>query len=132
MRLRFPHEELMLWAECQIKAEPGIWTARLCRSLNGLGETEADIIHCGLCADYANPRKRDRAARLAELPTLPGLDAPFQLHPPCKAVPLRKLRYLLDVLEHQCDLVYSVPLSEIPDCRQARGVDYATRYYPND
>lgn len=130
MQMKYPNEELLLWVESRIKAEPGIWTARLCRLLNGCElDTEAAIIHCGYCQDYANPRKRNRA-EVHNYPTLPGLEPPHQLHPPCRSMPLRKLRYLLDVLENTADLVYSVPGSEIPDIRQPRGWDYGTRFYP--
>ena len=102
-----------------VENNPGIWTARPCRSINGLPETESSVIHCGLCADYANPRKRERAAQYAAAkkqlfekaqnpglwavsckmknaagvlgahPALPGLSPQYQLHPPCGAIRLR-------------------------------------------
>lgn len=129
MRMKYPNEELLLWAEQRIKAQPGIWTARLCRLLNGLPECEESVIYCGLCEHYANPRKRARA-KAHDLPTLPGMEPPHQIHPTCTTIPFRKLRYLLDVLWSECDLIYGVEGSEIPDLRQGRLYDYATRYYP--
>lgn len=131
MQMRYPNEELALLIEAAIKAEPGIWTARLCRLLNEIPETEPGVIYCGRCEQYANPRKRARAKR-HDAPTLPGMDAPYQMHPPCLLMPLRKLQYLLSVLWDRWDLVYGVPGSRIPDLRQGRQWDYATRYYPND
>ena len=131
MEMQYPNEELALLIESAIKAEPGIWTSRLCRLLNGVPEDLDGVIYCGLCQQYANPRKRARAERF-DAPTLPGMEPPYQLHAPCLSMPLRKLQYLLRVLWDRWDLVYGVPGSEIPDLRQGRQWDLATRFYPND
>lgn len=129
--MRWPNEELLLAVEQAVKSEPGAWTARLCRHLNGCDETKAGVQHCGRCIEYANTRKRARAEHWQQQPLLPGFDeAPFQLHPPCTTIGFRKLRYLLDVLWSECDLIYGVPLSPIPDLCQPRGWDLATRFYP--
>jgi len=126
--MRYPNDDLALWVEAHVRAESGIWTARLCRLLNGIPEDEGGIVYCGLCSDYANPRKRNRAERWATVPTLPGMKPPFQLHSPCTTMPLRKLQYLLYVLWDKCDLVYGMR-ERIPDVRQPRGWDWGTRWY---
>jgi hypothetical protein len=127
VKMRGCNEDLLALVEGQITQEPGIWTCKLCRQINGIPEDEGGIIYCGLCSDYANPRKRERAERYDQ-PTLPGMDAPYQTHPPCRRVPLRKLRYLLEVLQDTCDLIVG-KAEQIPDSRQARGWDWGTRYY---
>ena len=115
----------------EIMASPGIWTARLCRTLNGLSETEDSIIHCGLCSDYANPRKRERARRLARQPTLPGWTRgrPYQLHPPCSFVGLKQLQGMLYKLRDVALMLHS-ERARIPDSRNYRGWDVGTRWYP--
>jgi len=113
-----------------VEDNPGAWTAQLCRYLNGLPEDESSVIHCGLCSDYANPRKRERAAQYAALPTLPGLPAPYQLHPPCRVIRLRQLQDILKKLRDQCLMISSEEGSEIPDSRNWRGWDFGTRWYP--
>jgi hypothetical protein len=123
----YPNDELAFWVEASVKAEPGIWTARLCRSLNDLPECRQSVVHCGLCTDYANARKRHRA-RKYDRPTLPGLQAPYQLHAPCACLPFKKLQYLLCRVR-DWDLVHSLQ-ERIPDERNWRGWDFASRWYP--
>lgn len=140
MKMRYPNEDLLVVVEQVIKGEPGIWTARICRRVNGAKEDKAAVQYCGRCIDYANTRKRARAQKYSQLalpgmegperPTLPGMEAPHQLHDPCTTIPFRKLRYLLEVLVTVTDLVYAVRLSVIPDLCQPRGWDLATRFYP--
>ncbi|MBN1180502.1 MAG: hypothetical protein JXD18_14935 [Anaerolineae bacterium] len=121
-------EELLAWALSCVEDEPGIWTAALCRAMNGLPETEESVIWCGLCTEYANPRKRARAAR--KPPLLPGFDeGAHQLHGPCPRMQLRLLRSLLATLE-QATMVRGEQGAVIPDRRNHRGWDYATRWYP--
>jgi hypothetical protein len=110
-------------------AAPGIWTARLCRQLNGRPETEASVIYCGLCRQYANQRKRKRAAALPTQP-LPGFPASYRLHPPCRRIALRRLQYVLHVLEDETLMIYGQRRARIPDHRNHRGWDYATRWHP--
>ena len=55
------------WVEAAIEANPGRWTARLCRAMHGHEENYDSITHCGLCVDYCSPRKRKRAAALPPL-----------------------------------------------------------------
>lgn len=107
-----------------VKACPGIPLALLCRALNGQPSTE----WCGLCAQYANPRKRERAEAHAGQLSLPELptEAPHQLHDPCplgfdnvrKAVYALAERGLLR-LERE----------ERQDPRQPRGWDWMTCCY---
>jgi hypothetical protein len=104
-------------------AAPGIWTARLCRQLNGLAETAESVIYCGLCRQYANQRKRKRAAALPAQP-LPGFPAAYRLHPPCRQIALRRLQYVLHVLEDETLMIYGQRQARIPDRRNHRGWDY--------
>lgn len=117
-----------------VQQEPGIWTAKLCRQLNGLPETVESVIYCGQCSHYANPRKRERAANFQRNPTLPGMEAPHQLHDPCNTITLKRLQYLLYSLlpDDNMDNGRLICLQEqvIPDSRNWRGWDYATRWYP--
>lgn len=119
-------EELDAETACT-PGDPGPWTARLCRYINGLPETQASVIHCGLCAHYANPRKRARAAQLP--PPLPGFsEGGYQLHAPCTKMPFALLKYLLRRLEAQ-SIVHSEPGARIPDSRNHRGWDFATVWH---
>ena len=107
--------------------DPGPWTAKLCRYLNGLPETQVSVIHCGLCVDYANPRKRARAARLP--PPLPGFSAGgYQLHRTCSTMPFARLKHLLHQMEAR-GLLCSEPGTRIPDERNYRGWDFATVWH---
>ena len=119
-------EDLTMMVLSYVADEPGIWTARLCRRINGLPETNRAVAWCGLCRDYANPRKRERARRLGK--PLPGMEATLQIHPPCPTVPFRLLQDLLGLLE-EATMVFG-RREEIPDPRNARGWDFATRWYP--
>lgn len=115
---------------CEVEDEPGIWTARLCRSLNGVPETEIGIRFCGRCTDYANMRKRARAVRHAEMPTLPGLAPAYQLHAPCLTLHFKAvMRYLARLA--WATMIHGVQ-EEIPDPCQPRGWDFGTRWYPLD
>ena len=122
-------EEWLLIVDSWVRDHSGAWTAKLCRLMNGLDESKASIIYCGLCEHYVNPRKRARAKLWAGVPTLPGMKPPYQLHRPCSYMQLRRLRYLLKVLEQECCMIIGVPGSKIPDIRQARGWDFGTRWY---
>jgi hypothetical protein len=62
------YEDMLLWVLGWVEDYPGCWTARLCRLINGLPETEQSVIYCGLCSEYASPRKRVRAERYAAMP----------------------------------------------------------------
>lgn len=123
------YDNLTLWVLSLVSDNPGFWTARLCRLINGLPETEQSVIHCGLCSDYANPRKRERAERYAQHPTLPGFEPPYQLHPPCLTISLKQLQNMLHKLRDDCLMVYS-ERDRIPDSRNHRGWDVGTRWYP--
>ncbi len=108
-------------------SDPGPWTARLCRYINGLPENEQSVIHCGLCTHYANPRKRARAARLP--PPLPGFtEGGYQLHATCGKMPFSMLKNLLRRLEGM-GIVRSEPNTRIPDGRNYRGWDFATVWH---
>jgi len=123
------YDNLTMMVLSHVEDNPGLWTARLCRLINGLPETESSIIHCGLCSDYANPRKRALAAQYAACPTLPGLEPQYQLHPPCSTIRLKQLQNMLYKLRDQCLMVLS-ERGQIPDTRNARGWDMATKWYP--
>ena len=113
-----------LAAEATGEQDPGPWTARLCRYINNLPETQTSVIYCGLCAHYANPRKRARAARLP--PTLPGFtEGGYQLHATCRKMPFSMLKHLLYRMEAR-GIVRSEPGTRIPDGRNYRGWDFAT------
>lgn len=102
------------------------WTAMICRYLNDLPESEKSVIYCGLCGDYANQRKRRRAERLPML--LPGFEeGAYQLHAPCSRFRLRRLQGILGTLESK-GLVGGELMSKIPDSRNNRGYDFATRW----
>jgi len=124
------YDDLTCWVLCYVERHPGIWTAKLCRLLNGIPETEQGVIYCGLCSQYANPRKRARAEKYATIPTLPGMNPPYQLHPPCSTMRLRQLQAILRKLRDQCHMIISKQDAIIPDSRNHRGWDYATRWYP--
>lgn len=145
--------EVLTWVE----EYPGYWTAALCRLINGLtqpwqelppptpqwysGYTPPDtavkahvtqqVLYCGLCSDYANPRKRARVRKLP--PPLPGLEAhaAYQLHAPCGLIGLKTLQRALRYLEIETVAVRGIPHELIPDPRNHRGWDYATCWWPN-
>lgn len=123
-------EDLMMVVLGWIESYPGLWTAALCRALNGVPETACGIAWCGLCAAYANPRKRARSGRLG--PTLPGFEGrgAFQLHPSCGTISLRSLQAVVDNLEDALMVVRH--RSVIPDPRNHRGWDFASRLWPLD
>lgn len=117
------------WVQAAIEAHPGVWTARLCRQMHDLPETKTSILHCGLCDQFSNKRKRVRAARLP--PTLPGFEdigGGYQLHPPCSKRGLTWLRKLLYRLRDRGRI--QTRRERIADCRQGRGWDWGTRIYP--
>lgn len=126
----WPAPETAGWVQAAIAANPGVWTARLCRARHGLAETFRSIAYCGQCAEYANPRKRRRAAKLPPKP-LPGFEATggaYQLHPPCSRRGLTWLRHTIYRLEARSQVVRRCEVR--PDLRQARGWDTMTTLYP--
>lgn len=109
----------------ELRLESPLWTAELCRRLN----SQPDVAYCGLCADYANPRKRARAAAWASKQAcLPGLSPAWCLHPPCRRLRLARLQRVLAQMARY-EMVATVPRCLIPDPRQARGWDYGTRIW---
>ena len=122
-------DDLICWVLSYVEEYQGLWTARLCRLLNDMPETTESVMHCGRCVEYANQRKRDRASKFADIPTLPGLPPPYQLHPPCGRIRFKQLSHILRRLEYST-MIYGEPRSIIPDSRNWRGWDYATRWYP--
>lgn len=50
-----------------VKDRPGIWMVAVCRVLNGYS---VNNLICGLCSEFANPRKKANPSK-------------FKLHPPC-------------------------------------------------
>ncbi len=152
--MRNPYtEDLLCVLLSWVETYPGYWTAALCRLLNGLtapwqelppptpdwdqdyhpptvelqAHTYAQVVYCGLCRDYANPRKRQRAAALPA--PLPGFSrGAYQLHPPCAAWRLKTVQAMLYRLAAATML--HAARAQIPDPRNARGWDYATRWYP--
>lgn len=121
-----------MMVENAVANNPGIWTCKLCRLLNGIPETKAGIAWCGLCLHFANVNKRARAEALAAIPTLPGMTPPYQIHPACTCIPLKKLQYLLRYLAEETDLIRLEPGTKVPDMMQARGYDLATACYPKN
>ena len=125
-------EDLMMVVLSWIESYPGLWTAAVCRALNGIPETAQGVAWCGLCAGgYANGRKRARSAHLG--PTLPGFEgrAAFQLHPACTCISLRALQTVVDFLDCKALMVVRCR-SVIPDPRNHRGWDFASRLWPSD
>jgi len=118
-----PEPDTKEWVAAAIGANPGIWTAELCRQKHG----NPPITRCGLCREYANPRKRARAAKLP--PLLPGFsEGAFQLYKPCSKCGLAWLQRTIRRLEREQSIERKT--EKIPDSRQARGWDWATRLYP--
>lgn len=115
---------LVLIQQAVDEGEP-TWTARLCRFLNRVPENTQGIIYCGLCFDYANPRKRDRAHTQRGQLTLPGMEGSHSLHLPCPYnlnKLMKRLRRLWDL-----GLIWG-KRERIPDVRQPRGWDYGRRW----
>ncbi len=126
----WPAPETVAWVQTAIEANPGIWIARLCRAMHGKPETYQSIVWCGVCAQYANPRRRSRAARLPDK-TLPGLTeigGAYQLHPPCSSRGLTWLRHQIYRLVRQGRI--KKLRKKAPDVRQPRGWDWMSRLYP--
>ncbi len=117
------------WVEDAVRAAPGVWTARLCRSMHDAPETKAAIAHCGLCKEFANSRKRLRAKQLppATLPGFEQIGGAYQLYPRCGRRGLTWLRHLLYRLRDRDRL--RTKREPIPDSRQPRGWDWGTRLY---
>jgi hypothetical protein len=126
----WPEPETVAWVQKAIEANPGIWIARLCRAMHGKPETYQSIVWCGVCAQYANSRRRARAARLPDK-TLPGLaeiGGAYQLHPPCSPRGLTWLRQQIYRLVAQG---WIKKLREkCADLRQPRGWDFMSTLYP--
>jgi hypothetical protein len=122
-----PESDPEAWALGVISANPGLWVAELCRIKHDRENTAAEIAYCGLCREYANRRKRVRAAKLGD--PLPGFTSgAYQLHPPCSNRAFTWLRKLTYRLERAGFLLRK--RERIPDGRQARGWDWGTRLYP--
>ena len=127
----WPEPETPEWVEAAIKANPGIWIARLCRAMHGLSETFRHIAYCGQCAvGYANPRKRKRAAALptAVLPGFEQIGGAFSLHPACSQRDLTWLRHQIYRLVQHGRI--EKLREKRPDLRQARGWDWVSTLYP--
>lgn len=117
------------WLEDVIKMHPGLWTAEICRIKHAIPSSNWGIAYCGLCTEYANPRKRARSEALGdELPEFPGRGG-LKLHPPCSTRALTWLRQTTDRWAAQGMVVKAQ--TKIPDIRQARGWDIGTRIYWN-
>ncbi|MFC1975056.1 hypothetical protein ACFLXQ_01500 [Chloroflexota bacterium] len=114
------------WLQELLRQHPGAWASLVCRIKHDVPETNQGIAFCGLCQEYANPRKRARSEALGQ--SLPGLDGAFKIHPRCSQKALTWLRHKLYQWEKAGHLERR-PMSKIPDIRQARGWDYATRLY---
>ncbi|MCG3207243.1 MAG: hypothetical protein FOGNACKC_00843 [Anaerolineae bacterium] len=122
-----PDTEPERWLEEAIELNPEVWKAKLCRIKHDVPETNAGIAFCGLCKEYANPRKRARSA--ATGPVLPGFEAmggAFQIHEACSSRALAWVRRTLYRWEKIGKVAREV-LQQIPDVRQSRGWDFATR-----
>ena len=115
------------WVLSVVRAQPGIWIARLCRAVHDRAETWDSICHCGLCVQYANQRKRKRAASMP--PPLPGFDTgAYQLYEACSSHGLAWMKYYVHQLKDRG--LVDARREKIPDLRQARGWDWASRIYP--
>lgn len=146
------YEDWLCTVLAWVEDYPGYWTAALCRLLNGLTgpwqevepppdwpdytppdadarrQAQQAVLYCGLCSQYVNPRKRARAACLPA--PLPGFErGAYQLHGPCRFMQLGRLQKMLHRLQ-AADLVRSQPGAVIPDGRNHRGWDFATRWWP--
>jgi hypothetical protein len=116
------------WLLEAIDAEPGRWTAELCRLKHDVPSDNQGIAYCGLCQEYANPRKRARSKALG--PALPGFGrGAYKLHPACSKQGLTWLRKTLSRLAKN-GLITKIQNARIPDIRQARSWDFGTRIYP--
>jgi len=119
------------WLEAVVIEWPGLWKAELCRIKHDIPSTPGWIAYCGLCTEYANPRKRARAAALGpELPGMEGMGS-YTLHPPCSNRALTWIRKTLTRWSQRA-VVIRKPGSIILDSRQARGWDFGTRVYHSE
>ncbi len=130
----FPHPELEreAWVQQAITANPGTWTARLCRAMHGVPETPRGIAYCGLCSQYANPRKRARDAARRHNGLLPGFEeigGEYLLHPPCSRRGLTWLRHLIYRLRGRGQV--ETRREPRPDPHNHRGWDWMTTLYPS-
>ncbi len=128
-----PEPETPGWVIAAVQANPGkFWIAQLCRAMHGLPENFKSITWCGLCQEYANPRKRERSNNLPRQ-TLPGLEetgGAFRLHPPCSK---RGLTWLRKVVYRLVDRGWVKKIREFrPDMRQARGYDLMSVLYQEE
>ena len=101
----------------------------MCRAANEIPETPQGIAYCGLCAEYANGRKRERNKRLAKQRLLPGFEeiGGHKLpHLPC-TYGFTRLRHTLYRLKDQERVVSH--REQRPDPHNHRGWDLMTCYY---
>jgi hypothetical protein len=134
--MRLSQDEVWAWCNmlrAYISEDPGIWSARLCRLVNGIPETRKGVMHCGLCEDYANPRKRNRDPTRHGQLLLPGVQTggEYQLRPRCKRLGFAQLRGLLR-RGADLELFSRWEKQVIPDDLNHRGWDFATRFYVED
>jgi len=124
-----PEAETEEWVVKAIRANPGVWTAKLCRAMHNIPETYQGIAWCGVCEQYCNPRRRRRARKLVSQILLPGYpEGAFQLRPPCSKRGLTWLRHLTDRLRDRGQILKRREFR--PDLRQPRGYDLMTCLYP--
>lgn len=123
-QLELPDPGTKEWVLMAIQQTPGLWVSYLCRVMN----CNPSVAVCGLCREYVNPRKRARAKKWQDQLTLPGLSSPYALHPPCSKRALTWLRHTIYALRDQG--LVELRRETIPDDRQPRGWDWASRCYP--
>lgn len=131
--MRLSQDEVWVWCNVirsHVLDNPGIWSARLCRLMNGIPETREGVVYCGLCKGYANPRKRARDPTVHGQLLLPGIQGggEYEVRPECERMPFTRLRGLLRRAEH-LELISRRERQVIPDEFNHRGWDFATRLY---
>jgi hypothetical protein len=128
-----PEPETVEWVMTAVQANPGkFWISQLCRAMHGLPENFKSITWCGLCQEYANPRKRERSNNLPRqtLPSLEETGGAFQLHPPCSK---RGLTWLRKLVYRLADRGKVKKIREFrPDICQARGYDLMSVLYQGE
>lgn len=96
-----------------IEDSPGIHTAKLCRHLNQVNEYVGTHGFCGVCIDFANPRKR----------------ATKEIHKACPTIRLKLLQYHLKTLIVAGRIHKKREVK--PDGQEHRGWDIFSCYYCN-